>query len=161
MVMYTVTHTEKRNARLVTSRPMTLAEAEAVAADLRNCGDLIDVAINIISGETTTNPTTRNTTTCSDCARAAREKQLNALVHETTRGWIVAHWNDRAAQYQADRYVRSSNGDAHTAVACAIETLARDGSVKKYASRAVAARTLPRPTPSSEYWPRTCTHRPT
>lgn len=104
--------------------------------------------------------TPRTTTTCPDCARAAREKQLAALVHETPHGrWIVAYWDERHAQYQADRYVRLTSGDAHTAVARTIEALASDGSVKKYASRAAAARALEAPSPSSQYWPRRCEHR--
>jgi hypothetical protein len=102
--------------------------------------------------------TTTHTTTCPDCKRAAREAQLRACIHETSRGWIVATWSERAAQYQADRYVRSTGGDAHTAVARTAEALARDGSVKKYAARASAARALEAPSTESRYWPRTCTH---
>jgi len=96
---------------------------------------------------------------CPHCKREAREKQLRASVHQTARGWIVATWSERDAQYQADRYVRATSEDAHTAVARTTEALARDGSVKKYTTRAGAARALEVPSIESRYWPRTCTHR--
>lgn len=45
MTLYIVRHTEKRNARVVTSRPMSREEAECAAADLRCCGDIFGVEI--------------------------------------------------------------------------------------------------------------------
>lgn len=102
---------------------------------------------------------TTTESTCTHCKREAREKQLRASVHETSRGWIVATWSERNAQYQADRYVRASGGDAHTAVARTTEALARDGSVKKYTTRASAARALEVPSIESPHWPRVCAHR--
>lgn len=102
--------------------------------------------------------TTTRKTVCADCKHEARERQLRACVHETSRGWIVARWDERHAQYQAARYVRATSTDAHTAVARTVEVLSADGSVKKYTTRASAARALD--APSSEYWPR-CTHERT